>query len=93
MLARASRRIAAQTRILDFQNRRMLVVGSAVLGVSDVPRAAAFWMEALGCVPRKDMAGDWVVLVPAERAGVQPAPYDRARTSFAWLTAARPAWS
>ncbi|MFF3584779.1 VOC family protein [Streptomyces mirabilis] len=37
-----------------------------MLGVSDVPRAAAFWMKALGYVPRKDMEGDWAVLVPAE---------------------------
>lgn len=32
-----------------------------MLGVSHVPRAAAFWMEALGYVPRKDMEDDWVV--------------------------------
>jgi hypothetical protein len=68
-------------------------VGSVVPGVSDVPRAGAFWMEALGYVPRKDMEDDWVVLVPAEGAGVQLALHDRARTSFAWLTTARPAWS
>jgi hypothetical protein len=69
----------------------MLRVGSVVLGVSHVPRAAAFWMEALGYVPREDMEDDWVVLVPTEGAGVQLALYDRARTSFAWLTTARPA--
>lgn len=64
-----------------------------VLGVSDVPRAAAFWMEALGYVPRKDMEADRVVLVPADGAGVQPALCGRARTSFAWLTTARSAQS
>lgn len=64
-----------------------------MLGVSDVPRAAAFWMKALGYVPRKGMEGDWAVLVPTEGAGMQPALYDRARTYSAWLTTARPAWS
>ncbi|MBQ0864173.1 VOC family protein [Streptomyces sp. A73] len=49
----------------------MLRVGSVVLGVFDVPRAAAFWTAALGYVPREEMADDWVVLVPAEGAGVQ----------------------
>lgn len=53
------------------QNRRMLRVGSVVLGVSNVSRAVAFWMEALGYVPREEMADDWVVLVPADGAGVQ----------------------
>jgi predicted enzyme related to lactoylglutathione lyase len=42
------------------------------MGVSDVPRAAAFWMEALGYVPREEMEDDWVLLVPADgRPGVQ----------------------
>ncbi|MER7694959.1 VOC family protein [Streptomyces sp. NPDC097610] len=49
----------------------MLRVGSVVLGVSDVPRTAAFWTEALGYVPREEMADDRVVLVPAEGTGVQ----------------------
>ncbi|MFI1393414.1 VOC family protein [Streptomyces sp. NPDC020681] len=50
----------------------MLRIGSVVLGVSDVPRAAAFWMQALGYVPREEMEDDWVVLVPAEgRPGPQ----------------------
>ncbi|MEE1782848.1 VOC family protein [Streptomyces sp. SP17BM10] len=55
----------------------MLTIGSVVLGASDVPRAAAFWMEALRYVPREEAAGttedDWVVLVPAEGPGVQVA--------------------
>ncbi|MES9509089.1 VOC family protein [Streptomyces sp. NPDC000609] len=51
----------------------MLRVGSVVLGVSDVRRAAAFWTEALGYVPREEMADDWVVLVPADGPGVQVA--------------------
>lgn len=51
----------------------MLSIGSVVLGVSDVPRAAAFWGAALGYVPREEMEDDWVVLVPAPgvAAGVQ----------------------
>ncbi|MFK0294038.1 VOC family protein [Streptomyces sp. NPDC090442] len=49
----------------------MLTVGSVVLGVSDVQRAAAFWTATLGYVPREEIADDWVVLVPAEGTGVQ----------------------
>ncbi|GAA1891258.1 VOC family protein [Streptantibioticus ferralitis] len=45
-------------------------VGSVVLGVSDVSRAASFWMAALGYVPREETEDDWVVLVPSEGAGV-----------------------
>jgi catechol 2,3-dioxygenase-like lactoylglutathione lyase family enzyme len=51
----------------------MLRLGSVVLGVSDVARAAAFWMKALGYVPREEGDDTWVVLVPAEGAGVQVA--------------------
>ncbi|TSB31754.1 VOC family protein [Streptomyces benahoarensis] len=51
----------------------MLTVGSVVLGVSDVRRAAAFWGEALGYVPREEIEDDWVVLVPAAGHGVQVA--------------------
>jgi hypothetical protein len=43
----------------------MLAVGSVVMGASDVRRAAAFWMGALGYVPRDaEMEDDWVVLIP-----------------------------
>ncbi|MCM2423650.1 VOC family protein [Streptomyces sp. RKAG293] len=49
----------------------MLRIGSIVLGVSNVPRAAAFWREALGYVPREEAEHDWVVLVPAEGTGAQ----------------------
>ncbi|MER5351833.1 VOC family protein [Kitasatospora sp. NPDC002551] len=53
----------------------MLRIGSVVLGVADVRRAAAFWGEALGYAPRDGAAEeDWVVLVPADgAAGVQVA--------------------
>jgi catechol 2,3-dioxygenase-like lactoylglutathione lyase family enzyme len=51
----------------------MVRVGSIVLGVSDLPRAVAFWMEALGYVLREERDDRWAVLVPAEGAGVQVA--------------------
>lgn len=41
------------------------------MGVSDVRRAAAFWTEALGYVPREEPEEDWVVLVPADGVGFQ----------------------
>ncbi|MGW3247829.1 VOC family protein [Streptomyces sp. NPDC001070] len=44
----------------------MLNLGTIVLGVADVRRAAAFWGAALGYVPRDgQVADDWAVLVPA----------------------------
>ncbi|MBA3282589.1 MAG: VOC family protein [Acidimicrobiia bacterium] len=47
----------------------MLRVGTVVIGVEDVQRAAVFWGEALGYVPRDPLSDDWVVLVPADGAG------------------------
>lgn len=47
----------------------MLSIGSVVLGVADVPRAAAFWMEALGYVPREEIEPDWVVLFRRKEPG------------------------
>lgn len=44
----------------------MLRMGTVVLGVNDVHRAATFWRQALGYVPRDgDLApeDDWIVLV------------------------------
>ncbi|MBY8878745.1 VOC family protein [Actinacidiphila acidipaludis] len=49
----------------------MLSIGSVVVGVADVARAAAFWQAALGYVPREEMTDDWVVLVPAAGTGPQ----------------------
>ena len=46
----------------------MLSIGTVVLGVADVRRAADFWMQALRYVPRADQDPDdptWTVLVPA----------------------------
>ncbi|MDX2529280.1 VOC family protein [Streptomyces europaeiscabiei] len=49
----------------------MLRIGSVVLGASDVRRAAAFWTEALGYVPREEPEDDWVVLVHPRGTGAQ----------------------
>ncbi|WP_326572159.1 VOC family protein [Actinacidiphila glaucinigra] len=49
----------------------MLTLGTIVLGVTDVRRAAAFWGAALGYVPRDgevEAQDDWAVLVPAAGA-------------------------
>jgi hypothetical protein len=47
----------------------MLRIGSVVMGVSDVRRAAAFWMEALRYRPRDEIEDTWVVLVPRHEDG------------------------
>lgn len=49
----------------------MLRIGSVVWGVSDVPRAVAFWCAALGYRPRDAPADDWAVLVPEGEHGPQ----------------------
>ncbi|WP_030057152.1 MULTISPECIES: VOC family protein [Streptomyces] len=44
----------------------MLTIGSLVLGVSDMPRAVAFWTAVLDYAPRGGLIeDDWTVLVPA----------------------------
>lgn len=48
----------------------MLRIGVIVLGVTDVPRAAEFWREALGYQLREDGFGGWAtVLEPPGGAG------------------------
>jgi len=47
----------------------MLKIGTVVLGVADVRRAADFWTQALRYVPREGQDADdptWTVLVPAD---------------------------
>jgi predicted enzyme related to lactoylglutathione lyase len=44
----------------------MLSIGTVVVGVDDVRRAARFWEQALGYVPRDEVEADWVVLVPKD---------------------------
>ncbi len=53
----------------------MLQIGTVVLGVTDVRRAAIFWTQALHYVPRADQAADdptWTVLVPADGGSGAP---------------------
>jgi len=50
----------------------MLTIGTVVLGVADVRRAADFWTQALHYVPREGTVEDdptWTVLVPADGSG------------------------
>ena len=47
----------------------MLKIGSTVMGVSDVRRAAEFWGRALGYVPRDEPEETWVVLTPPDGNG------------------------
>ncbi len=50
----------------------MLKIGTIVLGVADVQRAANFWTQALHYVPREGTVVDdptWTVLVPADGSG------------------------
>jgi catechol 2,3-dioxygenase-like lactoylglutathione lyase family enzyme len=49
----------------------VLSIGTTVLGVNDVARAAAFWQEALGYVPREDGDDTWIVLVPGSGEGAR----------------------
>jgi predicted enzyme related to lactoylglutathione lyase len=45
----------------------VLRIGTTVLGVNDVRRAAAFWSRALGYVPRDpDDDETWMVLIPPD---------------------------
>jgi catechol 2,3-dioxygenase-like lactoylglutathione lyase family enzyme len=47
----------------------MLRIGTVVLGVDDVGRAAEFWSRALGYVARDEVEEDWAVMVPASGPG------------------------
>lgn len=49
----------------------MLTIGSIVWGVRDLPRAIAFWSQALGYRLRNEPDDDWAVLVPMAGPGVQ----------------------
>jgi hypothetical protein len=44
----------------------MLSIGTVVVGVDDVRRAARFWQQALGYVPRDEVEDDWAVLIPKD---------------------------
>jgi catechol 2,3-dioxygenase-like lactoylglutathione lyase family enzyme len=47
----------------------MLRLGSVVINVADVRRAAAFWCAALGYEPLREPEDDWVLLAPPGGAG------------------------
>ena len=47
----------------------MLSIGSVVINVADVRRAAAFWCAALGYEPLREIQDDWVILVPTSGTG------------------------
>ena len=44
----------------------MLRIGTVVVGVDDMGRAARFWQQALGYVPRNEVEDDWAVLIPSD---------------------------
>ena len=47
----------------------MLSIGSVVINVADVRRAAAFWCAALRYEPLREIQDDWVILVPTSGTG------------------------
>jgi catechol 2,3-dioxygenase-like lactoylglutathione lyase family enzyme len=44
-------------------------IGSIVWGVRDIPRAVAFWTEALGYRPLREPDEDWALLAPVTGTG------------------------
>ena len=44
----------------------MLTFGSVVIGVDELPRASAFWQQALGYRPREEPDDSWAILVPRD---------------------------
>lgn len=53
----------------------MLRIGSIVMNVQDVPRAARFWADALGYEPRDGEIGeDWAIVVPRDAPGRAGSP-------------------
>lgn len=55
----------------------MVTIGSIVINVSDVPRAAEFWAKALGYAPREDADENWAMVVA--KGGTAPnVSFDRA---------------
>ncbi|WP_245787368.1 VOC family protein [Amycolatopsis saalfeldensis] len=70
----------------------MLRLGFPVIGVSDLPRAVAFWTSALHLVEADEWAGDnWRTLHHADGSGRALALGIRTATAFAWsISAMRP---
>lgn len=54
----------------------MLTVGTVVMGVEDLHRSVAFWTQALGYVPKREIKvdDDFAILVPAVGHGTHIAP-------------------
>ena len=57
----------------------MLRIGTVVLGVDDVRRAADFWMAALDYVPRRAVDDDFTILDPRAGDGT-PIALDRSES-------------
>ena len=53
----------------------MLSVGTVVMGVEDFSRAVAFWTQALGYVPKREITSedDYMILVPTTGSGTHVA--------------------
>jgi catechol 2,3-dioxygenase-like lactoylglutathione lyase family enzyme len=49
----------------------VLSIGSVVINVADVRRAAAFWCAALGYEPLREIEDDFVILGPSSGTGQQ----------------------
>ena len=49
----------------------MIEIGSVVWGVIDIPRAIAFWSEALDYKLAYPASDDWAILIPREGKGIQ----------------------
>lgn len=47
----------------------MLKIGTTVMGVEDIDRAAAFWIGALGYDFRRPPSDDWAILDPPDGQG------------------------
>ena len=49
----------------------MIEIGSVVWGVIDIPRAIAFWSEALNYKLAYPASDDWAILIPRKGKGIQ----------------------
>jgi predicted enzyme related to lactoylglutathione lyase len=49
----------------------MVTIGAIVWGVRDIPRAVAFWSEALNYKLRREPHPDFAILIPKDGQGVQ----------------------
>jgi hypothetical protein len=67
----------------------VLTIGSVVVNVPDVRRAAEFWAAALDYVPRYPVEDDWAILQPRPAGG--PASSEGASTRPANTPATTPA--